>query len=64
MDAVPHPLVVELVQRLLKRRVKRYTHAEKKTLAKKLTDPANVDDVKAIQAASESAAGRKKLGTR
>jgi hypothetical protein len=58
MDAVPHPLVVELVQRLLKRRVKRYDHAEKKDLAEKLTDPANVAPVKA---AGNDAAGRKTI---
>jgi hypothetical protein len=58
MDAVPHPLVVELVQRLLKRRVTRYTHAEKKKLAETLTDPANVA---AVQAAPGDAAGRKTI---
>jgi hypothetical protein len=58
MDAVPHPLVVELVQRLLKRRVKRYTHADKKELAEKLTDPANVA---AVQGAGEDDAGKQTI---
>jgi hypothetical protein len=58
MDTVPHPLVVELVQRLLRRRVTRYTHAEKKELAEKLTDPANVAPVKA---AGSDAAGKKTI---
>jgi hypothetical protein len=61
MDAVPHPLVVELVQRLLKRRVRRYDHAEKKNLARQLTDPADEARRRAVLGAQDNAAGRNTL---
>jgi hypothetical protein len=53
LDAVPHRLVAELVQQLLKRRIKGYTESRKKELAAKFVDPANA---KAVAAAKKGAA--------
>jgi hypothetical protein len=54
MDAVPHPLVAELVQQLLKRRVKGYSEDEKQALAIKLVDTSSTG-VPAEAAADEQA---------
>jgi hypothetical protein len=62
LDAVPHPLVAELVQQLLKRRVKSYSDAAKKELARQIVDPTNANAIAlATNPAGLSAANRKVL---
>jgi hypothetical protein len=61
MDAVPHPLVVELVQRLLKRRVRQYDFGQRKNLARQLIDPADEARRRAVVSAQNNAAGRATL---
>jgi hypothetical protein len=61
MDAVPHPLVAELVQQLLKRRVTGYGAAQKKALARQLADPLDTKLDAALKAKPPTAADEKKL---